>query len=163
MPRYGHFTPGKTQYTLCLRVGGPQGRSGWVRKISPPTGIRSPDRPAPNESLYRTTRTVFIHPNIVSALLLRYNIRTSNNKTLFMTTLKRLTEVTQCKQSDKNSRNLRNHWNHSNAGNLCNQQHSKVNSVVTNVNRPSRAVPFFFFFDFNQNWKRRKFSLNIPV
>ena len=115
----GRFTPGKgTHYPLCRRLGGPQGQSGRVRKISPltvfflrsefrqcffcldclafsllcftvqhttqtsmllagfepaipatdrpqtlaldrsvtgigPTGIRSPDRPARNESLYR--------------------------------------------------------------------------------------------------------------
>ena len=42
--------PGKTQYPLHS---GPQGRSGRVRKISPPTGIRSPDLPARSESLYR--------------------------------------------------------------------------------------------------------------
>ena len=30
----------------------PQSRSGQVRKISPPTRIRSPDRPARSESLY---------------------------------------------------------------------------------------------------------------
>ena len=30
---------------------GPKGRSGQVRKISPPTGIRSPDRPARSQSL----------------------------------------------------------------------------------------------------------------
>jgi hypothetical protein len=28
--------PGKTRYPLCRRLGGPQGRSGQVRKISPP-------------------------------------------------------------------------------------------------------------------------------
>jgi hypothetical protein len=28
--------PGKTRYTLYRRLGGPQGRSGQVRKISPP-------------------------------------------------------------------------------------------------------------------------------
>ena len=33
------------QYRLCRRLGGPQGRSGLVRKITPPTGIRSADRP----------------------------------------------------------------------------------------------------------------------
>ena len=44
---------GKTWYPLYRRVGGPQGRSGRVRKISPPTGIRSPDRPARSASLYR--------------------------------------------------------------------------------------------------------------
>ena len=31
----------------------PQGRSGQMRKISPPTGIRSPDRPARSKSLHR--------------------------------------------------------------------------------------------------------------
>ena len=50
--------PGKTRYPLYRRLGGPQGRSGRVRKISPPTGIRSPDRPARSESLYR-----LLYPN----------------------------------------------------------------------------------------------------
>ena len=46
--------PGKeTWYTLYRRLGGPQGRSGRVRKIPPPTGIRSLDRPARSESLHR--------------------------------------------------------------------------------------------------------------
>jgi hypothetical protein len=44
---------GKTQYPLYRRLGGPQGRSGQARKISPPTGIRSLDRPARTELLYR--------------------------------------------------------------------------------------------------------------
>jgi len=45
--------PGKTRYLLYMRLGGPQDRSGQVRKISPSTGIRSPDRPARSQSLYR--------------------------------------------------------------------------------------------------------------
>ena len=45
--------PGKTRYPLYRKLGGTQGRSGQVRKVSPPTGIRSPDRPARNQSLYR--------------------------------------------------------------------------------------------------------------
>ena len=45
--------PEKTLYPLYRRLDGPQGRSGRMRKISPPTGIRSPDRPARSESLYR--------------------------------------------------------------------------------------------------------------
>ena len=53
MPRPGRFTPGKTRYPLYKRLGGPQGRSGQVWKISLPTGITSPDRPARSESLYR--------------------------------------------------------------------------------------------------------------
>jgi len=42
----GHsLPPGKTRYLLYRRLGGPQGRSGQVRKIPAPTGIRSPGRP----------------------------------------------------------------------------------------------------------------------
>jgi len=54
VPRPGHsLPPGKTQYPLYRRLGGPQGWSGQVRKISPPTRIRSPDRPAHSQSLYQ--------------------------------------------------------------------------------------------------------------
>jgi hypothetical protein len=45
--------PGMIQYPLQRRQGGPQGQSGRVRNIAPPTGIRSADRPARGESLYR--------------------------------------------------------------------------------------------------------------
>ena len=44
--------PAKTRYPLYGRLGGPQGRSGQVRKVSPPTGTRSLDRSARSESLY---------------------------------------------------------------------------------------------------------------
>jgi len=33
------LSPGNTRYPLYRRLGGPQGRSGQVRKISPPTGF----------------------------------------------------------------------------------------------------------------------------
>ena len=40
-PRPGRFTPGKqSRYPLYRRLGGPQDRSGRVRKISTPPGIR---------------------------------------------------------------------------------------------------------------------------
>ena len=45
--------PGKARYALYWRLGGPQGQSGRVRKISPPTRIRSPDRPACRQSPYQ--------------------------------------------------------------------------------------------------------------
>ena len=45
--------PGKTRNPLYRRLGGSQGRSGRVRKISPPNAIPSPDRPARSESLHR--------------------------------------------------------------------------------------------------------------
>jgi hypothetical protein len=51
-PRPGRFTPGKGPIPICMGFGGPQGRSGWVRKISPPNGIRSSDRPARSKSMY---------------------------------------------------------------------------------------------------------------
>jgi hypothetical protein len=39
-PRPGRFNPGKeTQYPLYRRPGGPQGRCGRLRKISPPSGF----------------------------------------------------------------------------------------------------------------------------
>jgi hypothetical protein len=44
--------PGKTRYPLYRRLGGSQIRCERVQKISPPTGIRSLDRPARSESLY---------------------------------------------------------------------------------------------------------------
>ena len=47
------YPSGKTRYSLYGGLGGPQGRSGRVRKISPPNGIRSPDLPVLSESLYR--------------------------------------------------------------------------------------------------------------
>ena len=45
--------PEKNRYPSYRRVGGPQGRSGRVRKISPPTAFDSPGRPARSESLFR--------------------------------------------------------------------------------------------------------------
>jgi hypothetical protein len=45
--------PVKTRYPLYRRLGRPQGRSGQVWKISPPTGIQSPERPARSYSLCR--------------------------------------------------------------------------------------------------------------
>ena len=52
-PRPAALPPGKTRYPLYRRLDRPQGRYGQVRKISPPTRIRSPDRPARSDSLYR--------------------------------------------------------------------------------------------------------------
>ena len=53
-PHPDRFTSGKeTLYSLYRRLGGPQSRCGRVLKIPPPTGNRSPDRPARSESLYQ--------------------------------------------------------------------------------------------------------------
>ena len=53
-PRPDRFTPGKDPVPIVQEVGwAPVGRSGRVRKISPPTGIRSPHSTVRSESLYR--------------------------------------------------------------------------------------------------------------
>ena len=44
--------PGKTRYPLYRGLGGSQGHSGRAENLVP-TGIRSPDRPARSELLYR--------------------------------------------------------------------------------------------------------------
>ena len=50
--RPGHsLPPGKTRYPLYRRLGGPQGRSGQVRKISPPQGF-NPQTAPPIASCY---------------------------------------------------------------------------------------------------------------
>ena len=51
-PRPIRFTPAKTRYPLHRTLGGPQGRSGQVQELAP-TDIRSPNRLARSESLYR--------------------------------------------------------------------------------------------------------------
>ena len=47
------FIPWKDTVPIVQRLGGPQAQSGQVRKISPHTTIRSPDRPVSNQSLCR--------------------------------------------------------------------------------------------------------------
>ena len=42
MPGPGRFTPWKTRYPFYRRLGGSQGQSGQVRKISPPPGFDPP-------------------------------------------------------------------------------------------------------------------------
>jgi hypothetical protein len=52
-PSPGRFTPvNETRYPLYRRLGGPQGQLGQVQKISPPSGIWSPDRPTRREYWY---------------------------------------------------------------------------------------------------------------
>jgi hypothetical protein len=52
--RAGPFTSGKvTRYPLYRKLGGPRGRAGCFRKISPPTRFPAQDRPASNQPPYR--------------------------------------------------------------------------------------------------------------
>jgi hypothetical protein len=50
----------ETWYPVNRRLGGPQDRYGWVKKISPPTGIRSPDRQAHSDPLSRPTLYMYL-------------------------------------------------------------------------------------------------------
>jgi hypothetical protein len=59
-----------TRYPLYRRLCVPEGRSGRVQKISPSNGIRYPNRPAINESLYwlrypdaQDSKTTYIYEN----------------------------------------------------------------------------------------------------
>ena len=46
------LAPGKTRYPSYSRLGGLEGRFGWAENLAP-NGIRSPDRAARSQSLYR--------------------------------------------------------------------------------------------------------------
>jgi hypothetical protein len=67
--------PGKSRYPLYRRLGGPQDRSGQVRKISPPTEIRSPDRPARSRSLYWLSYPAYKYIVIGQVILLENKVR----------------------------------------------------------------------------------------
>jgi hypothetical protein len=60
-PRHGHFNPRKdTQHPLYRRLGGNQGWSGWMQKISPTMGF-DPRTVQPTASIY-TDCTITAHP-----------------------------------------------------------------------------------------------------
>jgi hypothetical protein len=76
--------PGKTRYPSGRRLGGPQGWSGEVRKISPTTGIQAPDLPVRSQPLYLLSypahtrvKMYFISVNILSTLLINRNVKGS--------------------------------------------------------------------------------------
>jgi hypothetical protein len=72
--RPGRFLPpGKTRYPLYRRLGGPQGRSGHVRKISPPLEF-DPRTLQPVQSLYWLSYPAhqtyhYLHQNIDSFVI----------------------------------------------------------------------------------------------
>jgi len=113
-PGPGRFTPGKeTRYPLYGRLSGSQGRSGQMRKISPPTGIRSPDRPDRSESLYRLR---YPYPRSVgrrlarSPLLDRSKSRCQRNGTAGWGTGMRLTSPNGGQFTESNKERLRGRW-----------------------------------------------------
>jgi hypothetical protein len=69
------FTPRKEiWYPFYRRLGGPHGQSRWIQKISPPTGIRSLDRPACSELLYQLQ-----YPGPCTILVPFLNLKPSKN------------------------------------------------------------------------------------
>ena len=54
------LSPGQTRYPLYRRLGGPQGRSGQVRKISPPPGF-DPGPSSPYSVAIPTELPLFIY------------------------------------------------------------------------------------------------------
>jgi hypothetical protein len=98
----GRFLPpGKTRYPLYRRLGGPKGRSGQVRKISPPTGIRSPDRQARSQSLYRLSYPSHCYQYNSCIFIHRVDTcnRTSDSRTYF------IRKKTKAKMSGRNNCN----------------------------------------------------------
>ena len=69
--RLGHsLPPGKTRYPLYRRLGGPQGRSGQVQKISPPPGF-DPRTVQPVYSRYTNYATQHTRRRSVMGILKR--------------------------------------------------------------------------------------------
>ena len=62
---------GITRYPFHRRLGGAQGWTGLVRRISPPTRIRSADRPACSVSLFRLHYPV---PHSTSSTCIKRNL-----------------------------------------------------------------------------------------
>jgi hypothetical protein len=62
------LTPGKTQYPLCRKLGGSQGRSGQVRKNSPPPGF-DPRTVQPVASRYTDYATRPTRNNVPTAVV----------------------------------------------------------------------------------------------
>jgi hypothetical protein len=84
-PRPGRsLPPGRTRYPLYRRLGGPQGRSGQVRKISPPPGF-DPRTVQPVASRYtdwatRPTRWVLPYAQVL------HNVRYLHDVSRFLLT-----------------------------------------------------------------------------
>jgi hypothetical protein len=65
--------PGKTRYPLYRRLVGPQGRSGRAENLAF-TGIRSPDRPARSQSLYRLSYPAHQYRTVWNEIIVRTSV-----------------------------------------------------------------------------------------
>ena len=79
------FTPGKTRYPLYRRLGGPQGRTGQVRKISPPSGF-DPRTVQPVASRYTdyATRSTYMYKTEAKGMLECNSVQTWHKKVQFV-------------------------------------------------------------------------------
>jgi hypothetical protein len=80
-PRPGRFTPGKdTRYPLYRRLGGPQGRSGRMGKISPPPGF-DPRNVQPVASRYTDRRQTATDESVSEFFSLFMSLASTNKQT----------------------------------------------------------------------------------
>jgi hypothetical protein len=68
-PRPGRFTPGKDQVPIVEEAGWAPGPVWTCAKNLAPTGIRSPDRPARSQSLYRLNYPVRISIHLTNIII----------------------------------------------------------------------------------------------
>ena len=89
----GRFAPGKaTRYPSYSTLSGPHGQSGRVRKILPPTGIRSLYRPARSEWLFRKL-TLHLFNLIFRTSIFLKNRRSSMQSAVLFLSGKRFKEI----------------------------------------------------------------------
>ena len=78
--------PGKTRYPLYRRLGGPQSRSGEVRKISPPPGF-DPRTVQPVANRYTDYAILLIHRmysiKMERCTIIKWNFNVSTNVSKF--------------------------------------------------------------------------------
>jgi len=68
------LTPGKTWYSMYRRLGGSQGQSGWVQKISPPLGFH-PQTVQPAASCYTDYAILAHNLRVMTKVNDKHNLR----------------------------------------------------------------------------------------
>ena len=108
------FTHGKeTRHPLYRRLGGPQGRSGWVQQ-SCPRGFQTPDSPASSKSLHRLRspgcpRQDSQEPKLISLLTFTTALLVGGSRdrspVVSLATFSEATDGTMCPGIDSASKN----------------------------------------------------------
>ena len=82
MPRPARFTPRKDPVPLYRRLGGPQARSGRVRKISPPPGFDP--RSVQSVASRYTDCAIPAHGRMINYLLIKKSVASGRGLKLFL-------------------------------------------------------------------------------